>query len=53
MLVCKINFCTKFNSIYLVKKEKRFSFRLSFVNLPRTKEGIHMFNAKNRYVFVV
>ena len=37
---------TKFGNIYLV-------FRLSFVNLQCAKDGIHMFDAKYRYVFVV
>ena len=47
------NFDTKFSSIYLTKGEKRLVFRLSFVNLQRAKDGIHMFDAKYNYVFVV
>ena len=35
------------------KVEKRLFFRLSFVNLQRAKDGIHMFDAKYKYVFVV
>ena len=42
-----------FSSIYLTKVEKRLVFRLSFVNLQRAKDGIHMFDAKYKYVFVV
>ena len=49
----KFDFGTKFSSIYLVKGEKRLVFRLSFVNLQRAKDDIHMFDAKYRYVFVV
>ena len=49
----KFNFGTKFSSIYLAKGEKRFSFRLSFVNPQRAKYGTHMFDAKYSYVFVV
>ena len=41
-----LNFGTKFSSIYLIKVEKRLFFRLSFVNLQRAKDGIHMFDAK-------
>ena len=47
------NFGTKFSSIYLTKVEKRLVFRLSFVNLQRAKDGIHMFDAKYTYVFVI
>ena len=46
-------FGTKCSSIYLAKGEKRVVFRLSFVNLQRAKDGIHMFDAKYRYVFIV
>ena len=46
-------FATKFSSIFLAKGEKRLVFQLSFVNLQRAKDGIHMFGAKYRYVFVV
>ena len=48
-----LNFGTKFSSIYLTKVDKRLFFRLSFVNLQRAKDGIHMFDAKYKYVFVV
>ena len=48
-----LNFGTKFSSIYLTKVEKRLVFRLSFVNLQRAKDGIHMFDAKYTYVFVI
>ena len=48
-----LNFGTKFSSIYLTKVEKRLVFRLSFVNLQRAKDGMHMFDAKYKYVFVV
>ena len=34
------------------KEKKRLVFRLSFVNLQRAKDGIHLPNAKYRYVFV-
>ena len=44
---------TKFSSIYLAKGEKRFDFRLSFVNLQRAKDDTHVLDAKYRYVFVV
>ena len=44
---------TKFSSIFLAKGEKRLLFRLSFINLLRAKDGIHMFDAKYSYVFVV
>ena len=47
------NFDTKFSSIYLTKVEKRLDFWLLFVNLQRAKDGIHMFDAKYKYVFVV
>ena len=46
-------FVTKFSSIYLAKGEKRFVFRLSFVNLQRAKNGTHMFGVKYRYVSVI
>ena len=46
-------FGTKFSSIYLTKVEKRLGFRLSFVNLQRAKDCIHMFDVKYKYVFVV
>ena len=49
----KLDFDTKFSSIYLAKGEKRSVFRLSFVNLQRAKDGSHMFDVKYRYVFVV
>ena len=49
----KFNFGTKFSSIYLTKGEKRSFFRLSFVNLQRAKDGINMFDATYRFVFVV
>ena len=48
-----LNFGTKFSSIYLTKVEKRLVFRLSFVNLQRAKDGIHMLDAQYKYVFVV
>ena len=48
-----LNFGTKFNSIYLTKVEKRLVIRLSFANLQRAKYGIHMFDAKYKYEFVV
>ena len=35
------------------KGRKRLVFRLSSVNLQRAKDGIHMFDAKYKYVFVV
>ena len=38
-------FVTKFSSIYLAKGEKRFDFRLSFVNLQCAKDVTHMFDA--------
>ena len=55
MIQSKLNLIigTKFSSIYLAKGEKRLVFRLSFVNLQRAKNGIHMFDAKYRHVFVV
>ena len=40
--VCNLIFGTKFSSIYLAKGVKRLGFRLSFVNLQRTKDGTHM-----------
>ena len=43
-------FGTKFSSINLAKGEKRFVFRLSFINLQRAKDGTHVFDAKYRYV---
>ena len=46
-------FATKFRSIYLSKGEKRLVFRQSFFNLQRAKDGIHVFDAKYSYVFVV
>ena len=46
-------FATKFSSIYLAKGQKRFVFQLVFVNLQRAKDGTHVFDAKDRYVFVV
>ena len=46
-------FAAKFSSIYLAKGEKRLFFRPSFVNLQRAKDGTHVFDAKNKYVFVV
>ena len=46
-------FGTEFSSINLAKGEKRLFFRLSFVNLQRAKDGIHMFDVKYSYVFVV
>ena len=49
----KSHFGTEFRSIYLAKWEKRLVFRLSFVNLQRTKDGTHMFDAKYNHVFVV
>ena len=61
----KLYFDTKFSSIYITKVEKRLVFRLSFVNLQRlvfrlsfvnlqrAKGGIHMFDVKYKYVFVV
>ena len=49
----KSQFGTKFSSIYLANWEKRLVFRPSFVNVQRAKDGIHMFDAKYRYVFVV
>ena len=30
-----------------------FVFLLSFANMQRAKDGIHMFDAKYKYVFVV
>ena len=48
-----LNFDTKLRNIYLTKVEKRLVFRLSFVNLQRAKDGIHMIDAKYKYVFVV
>ena len=48
-----LNFGTEFSSIYLTKVEKRLGFRLSFVNLQHGKDGIHMFDVKYKYVFVV
>ena len=35
------------------KEKKRLIFRLSFVNLQHAKNGTHMFDAKDRYMFVV
>ena len=46
-------FATKFSSIYLVKGQKRLVFQLVFVNLQRAKDGTHVLDAKDRYVFVV
>ena len=43
----------KFSSIYLTKVEKRLVFRLPFVNLQCATDGIHIFDAKYKYVFVV
>ena len=48
-----LNFGTKFSSIYLRKVEKRLVFRLSFVNLQRAKDGIHVLDAQYKYVFAV
>ena len=48
-----LNFGTKFSSIYLTKVEKRLVFRLLFVILQRAKDGIHMFDAKYKYEFLV
>ena len=46
-------FVTKFSSIYLANGEKRLVFQPSIANLPRAKDGTHVFEAKYRYVFVV
>ena len=51
--VWNLNFGTKSSSIYLAKGEKRLVFLLSFVSLQRAEGGIHMFDAKYRYVFLV
>ena len=42
-------FAAKFSSIYLAKGQTRLVFQLSFVNLQRAKDGIHMLDAKYRY----
>ena len=46
-------FATKFSSIYLAKGEKRFFYRISFVNLQRAKDGTHVFDVEYRYLFIV
>ena len=51
--VWNLIYATKFSSIYLAKGQKRSVFQLSFVNLQRAKDDTHMFDAKDRYVFVV
>ena len=51
MIVCKIQLWVP-NLVALIiisSKEKN----VSFVNLQRTKDGTHMFDAKYRYVFAV
>ena len=53
MVLWNFIFATKLSSIYLAKGEKHMFFRQSFVNLRRAKDGVHVFDAKYRYVFVV
>ena len=38
---------------FISQKEKKRLFFTSFVNLQRAKDGINMFEAKYRYMFVV
>ena len=49
MIVCKIQLWVP-NLVALISSKEK---NVSFVNLQRTKDGTHLFDAKYRYAFAV